>query len=237
MTHVGTRIKEARNAAKLSQSGLATQCGWQEMQTRISSYENNRTEPSYADLEKIARVLGVNPAWLAFGSNAVPQIRERPSWLADAEDTGPDGRYDAESDNHIALPYLNEADPTDPSSPAAVVEDLSGPRLRFNRITLRQADVPAESAVAARLVGNAMEPSLPHGSLVGIDTSQLQVTDGQLYAFDHGGILKVRVAYRLPGGLRLKAYNESEHPEEHLTGEDLKGIKILGRVFWYSVLL
>lgn len=238
MTNVGTRIREARKTARQSQAELASQCGWKDMQTRISSYEHNRTEPSYRDLEKIAHALGVNAAWLAFGQGpVVGQVQEPRPQIDEHAVAGEAGEsYAGEDTPLIAIPYLIESDPQNPAE-QTVSLDGNGAMLRFAKAALRKAGVPKEYAVAAHIQGNAMQPTLPDGALVGIDTSATKVTDGQLYALDHGGLLKVRVVYRIPGGLRLKAYNEAEHPEEHHTGEQLNNLRVLGRLFWYSVLL
>ncbi|GGX72030.1 helix-turn-helix domain-containing protein [Saccharospirillum salsuginis] len=238
MTNVGTRIRETRKKAKLSQAELASRCGWKEMQTRISSYEHNRTEPSYRDMEKIALALGVNASWLAFDQGPVTgQVREQRAEVDEHAVAGEtDDSYSSSADALIAIPYLVETD-TDKPADQTVTLDGNGPMLRFAKAALRRAGVPKEYAAAAHISGNAMAPYLPDGALVGVDTSTTKVTDGNLYAIDHGGLMKIRVAYRIPGGLRLKAYNDAEHPEERYTGDALTELRILGRVFWYSVLL
>jgi len=46
------------------------------------------------------------------------------------------------------------------------------------------------------------------------------------------------VLYKLPGGgLRLRSYNTDEYPDERLDAEQVKQVKVIGKVFWYSVLL
>ena len=83
-----------------------------------------------------------------------------------------------------------------------------------------------------------MEPVLPHGSTVGVDTSQTNVIDGKMYAINHDGMLRIKTLYKLPGGgLRLRSFNTAEWPDERYEGDDLKQIKVIGKVFWYSVLL
>ena len=83
-----------------------------------------------------------------------------------------------------------------------------------------------------------MEPVLPHGSTVGVDTSHTDIVDGKMYAINHDGMLRVKMLYKLPGGgIRLRSYNIDEWPDEHISLEQLKHIKIIGKVFWYSVLI
>ncbi len=80
-----------------------------------------------------------------------------------------------------------------------------------------------------------MEPVLPDGSTVGVNIGQTQVIDGKMYAIKHDGQLRVKVLYRIPGGgVRLRSFNQSEHPDESYTAEEMaeKSIEIIGRVFW-----
>ena len=83
-----------------------------------------------------------------------------------------------------------------------------------------------------------MEPILPHGATVGVDTSATNVIDGKMYAVNHDGMLRIKVLYNLPGGgLRLRSYNTDEYPDERLDADQVKQVKVIGKVFWYSVLL
>ncbi|MEN1395189.1 XRE family transcriptional regulator, partial [Pseudomonas aeruginosa] len=40
------------------------------------------------------------------------------------------------------------------------------------------------------------------------------------------------------GGIRLRSFNQAEYPDEEYSQEEMaeKGISVLGRVFWSSVL-
>jgi len=87
--------------------------------------------------------------------------------------------------------------------------------------------------------GNSMEPVLPDGSTVGVDQGATSVVDGKMYALNHGGQLRVKMLYRLPGGgIRMRSYNREEHRDEEYSAQDMidKEIVVLGRVFWSSVL-
>ena len=84
-----------------------------------------------------------------------------------------------------------------------------------------------------------MEPVLPDGSTVGVDQGTTTVSDGKMYAIDHGGQLRVKTLYRLPGGgVRMRSFNREEHPDEEYSLGDMQEheIVILGRVFWSSAL-
>lgn len=63
----GQRIRELREAKKLTQGQLAELCGWTG-QSRIGNYEQGTREPSRSDYIKLAKALGTSPAFLQFGA-------------------------------------------------------------------------------------------------------------------------------------------------------------------------
>lgn len=63
----GSRLKLARERAKLTQPQLAQKMGWAETQSRISQYENDKREPMLRDIERFAEILNISAAALAFG--------------------------------------------------------------------------------------------------------------------------------------------------------------------------
>ncbi|TXZ86119.1 helix-turn-helix transcriptional regulator, partial [Vibrio cholerae] len=115
-----------------------------------------------------------------------------------------------------------------------------GFRLRFAKSTLRRYNVDPENAVCVAITGDSMEPVLPNGSTVGIDCGDKTLIDGKIYAINHNGELFIKKLYRLPGGgLRIYSFNEIEYPPREYSQEQVaeQQISIVGRVFWYSVLL
>lgn len=140
--------------------------------------------------------------------------------------------------DEVELPFFKEVE-ISAGKGSAVMLETSGSKLRFGKRTLTRKGVSPEHAACAPVIGNSMEPVLPGGSTVGVDTSVTQIVDGKMYVIDHGGQLRVKVLYSLPGGgLRVRSYNSDEHPDERYDGEYVAGnIRIIGRVFWYSVLL
>lgn len=67
---IGDRMREARKALGLSQTGAAYRCGW-ESQSRVSMYERGQRSPDYDDLARIAAAYGVRQEWLLTGEKPV----------------------------------------------------------------------------------------------------------------------------------------------------------------------
>ncbi|MCG6541729.1 helix-turn-helix transcriptional regulator [Pseudomonas sp. KSR10] len=119
------------------------------------------------------------------------------------------------------------------------VQEIGGPKLRFSRSTMRQCGVDPEHAVFATNSGNSNHPLILHGATIGVDKGMTRVVDGEIYALDHDGLLRVKFLERLPGGgLRLKSYNHAEFKDEDFSFDQVmeQRIVILGRVFWWSTI-
>lgn len=118
-------------------------------------------------------------------------------------------------------------------------EVSSGPKLRFSRYSMRTAGVEPENAVFATNTGNSNAPLLLHGAAVGIDKGMTRIVEGELYALDHDGQLRIKFLQRLPGGgIRLHSFNHAEFPDEDYDADQVleQRITILGRLFWWSTL-
>lgn len=138
----------------------------------------------------------------------------------------------------VEVPMLKEKALSDGSGRMSVVEQGTA-KLAFSKNDLLSLDIDIANVACITVSGNSMEPVIPDGGRAGIDRGRTQIKDGDLFAIDHAGQLRVKVLYRTPrGGLRMRSFNRDEHPDEEYTAEDLRNehIKIVGRVFWYSVL-
>lgn len=119
-----------------------------------------------------------------------------------------------------------------------VAEVDYGYKLRFSKRTLSRLNIVPDNAVCIMVSGNSMEPQLPDGSTVGVDTGDKNIKDGKIYAINHGNMIRIKVLYKLPSGIRIRSYNQEEHPDETYTHQEMEeqNIFVIGRVFWSSVL-
>jgi phage repressor protein C with HTH and peptisase S24 domain len=116
--------------------------------------------------------------------------------------------------------------------------ETNGRTKKFVKAELKSLGVDISNSACATVRGDSMTPVLPHGSSVGVDMSDTKVKDGKMYAIDRGGMLYIKRLYKeANNGLRIFSYNKEEYPEERLTEDQAKGIKVIGRVFWYSALV
>lgn len=248
--NLSERMKAARKIAGLTQTELADKVGI--AQTAISQLESGKTHRS-TYLSQIARACGVSAYWLETGqgeqmlsSSELIQYKnylDRSELLASLQRLGQDADLDLTSvrndqapadDDEVEIPFLREVE-LSAGSGRTVIEQSATAKLRFGKSSLRAHNVQFDQAVGVIVSGNSMEPVLPDGSTAGVNTGQTTITDGKMYAIKHGGQLRVKVLYRLPGGgIRIRSLNSAEHPDESYTPEEMteNSIEIIGRVFW-----
>lgn len=160
-----------------------------------------------------------------------------PAAEANAELIGPMAGWDSSTplgDDEVAIPLYKEVELAAGGGATEVIE-VPGRLLRFAKSTLREAGVQEANAVCATIKGRSMERLIMDGATIGIDTGTKHIEDGEIYAFDQDGMLRVKYLYRLPGGgVRVRSENDDEFPDETLTTEQFASIRMLGWVFWWS---
>ena len=137
--------------------------------------------------------------------------------------------------DEYAVPFYQDVRLAAGNGFADDIEDYNNFKLRFSKATLRKQGVQYENAVCVIADGNSMEPVIPDGTTVGIDLGNKTIRDGKIYAINHGGLLRIKLLYNMPNEqVKIRSYNSEEHPDEIA---DLQDISVIGKVFWYSVLL
>lgn len=251
------RIRIARESAKLSKSDLARALGIS--RASVTAWESGGVKNLKNDhLFNLSRITGISAHWIATGKGA----RERESATTKVAYLPSSGHITDKPVNkpeHDELEFVGHMDAWDSETPLGPdevelplfrevevaagggrteVRENHGAKLRFARSTLARAGVDPANAACATVKGNSMERLIPDGTTIGVDTGSKDVRDGEIYAIDHDGMLRVKYLYRRPGGgLKVVSENSDEHPAEEYSAEEVaEQIRIIGRVFWWSVL-
>ena len=198
---------------------------------RILSGESK--DPRRSNVEKLGRALGEDlylSGMQADVSGHAPVKTYLLQGMSGWDDATP---LDADD---VEIPLFKEVELAAGNGSAHAIE-INGRKLRFSKATLKAAGVDAANAACATVSGNSMERLISDGATIGIDRGRTQIKDGEIYAIDHDGMLRVKYLYRMPGGgLRLRSENTSEHPDEVFAQEQAQRIRVLGWVFWWSTL-
>lgn len=115
-------------------------------------------------------------------------------------------------------------------------EDYNGFKLRFSKATLRRigARTDGSGVLCFPARGNSMEPNIPDGSTVAVNTDDKQIVDGKIYAINQDGWKRLKILYRVgPNRISIRSFNDVEHPAEEV---DLDKIEVIGRLFWTSTI-
>ncbi|MDH0896348.1 MULTISPECIES: S24 family peptidase [unclassified Pseudomonas] len=219
--------KAKMKTLKITQESLAERLGV--TQGAVAHWLSGRREPDLQTLGRLLEVLGLPPLQIGSGDSARVE--------ANAELIGMMSGWDSATplgDDEVAIPLYKEVEMAAGGGATEVVE-VPGRLLRFAKSTLREAGVLEQNAACATVSGRSMERLIMDGATIGIDRGTTHIIDGEIYAFDQDGMLRVKYLYRMPGGgLRIRSENDDEYPDEILTAEEAQSIRILGWVFWWS---
>ena len=200
---------------------------------------------SRESLDACAKRLGVSIKWLIngegdkFPENVISiskRMHDQSSNVDSFIELDPWDSKTPVNEDEVEVPFYMEVE-LSAGNGSEVHLETEGPKLRFSKSTLRRHGIDPTHAACVKVSGNSMEPVIPDGATVGIDTANTMIKDGDMYAIDWAGALFVKTLTRRPGGgLRIRSFNLDEYPDENLSPEEAKLVRVIGRVFWYSVL-
>lgn len=247
-------LAKKREDRSLTQDKIADLCGWSG-QSVVSQYLNGKIPLNINALSMFSNILGFSyedvsprlariikiPVLSDKSSTGLEDLDQAHVLTGKARPLIPIEEWDDKTPldpDEIELPFFKEVE-LSAGKGSEVMLETNGRKLRFGKRTLQKKGIDPSMAGCVPVNGNSMEPVLPDGSTVGVDTTATVVQDGKMYAIDHDGQLRVKLLYRLPSsGLRLRSYNTEEHPDERYEADYVRDhIRIIGKVFWYSVLL
>lgn len=253
MKSISEIIIESRKNAGLNQSELARRLSITPQS--VQAWESGRATPRASILSPLAHVLGIEPATLIAAILDNSDGDEREASLRLIRQAYDDRKAELEaplhneisvwdeetplSDDEVYVPFLKEVELSAGSGRFAIEENHTS-KLRFFKTDLRHNGVQFDNARCVSVTGNSMFPVLRDGATVGVNigkTSFSDVIDGEMYAINHSGQLRIKQVYRLPNGIRLRSFNRDDHPDEDYSFERIREeqISIIGHVFWWGM--
>ena len=85
-----------------------------------------------------------------------------------------------------------------------------------------------QNLVAVNVVGDSLEPDIPDGSLVLVDTTQKELKNGEVYVFDIDGDLLIKTIIHDFDGYIAKSRNDA-YPDIRLKKERVSTLNIVGK--------
>lgn len=230
-------MKIAMNSANVTQAALAEKVGVS--QAAIQKISSGKAKSSTKIVE-IAAALGVRPEWLGEQSGPMKDatLNQQPE-----SNIGPESEWGSVSAwdhttplpaDEVEVPFLRDIELA-AGDGSFSEDDYNGFKIRFSKATLRRvgADTSGKGVICFPAHGDSMEPIIPDGTTVAVDTGNKKVVDGKIYAINQDGLKRIKQLYRMPGGkLTIHSFNRDDDETA-----DEADVEIIGRVFWYSVIL
>lgn len=240
MNTFADRLNHAMSLAGMSNSRLGEIVGMSQPSIwKLTSGKSVTTRK----LVEIASALDVRPEWLSTGEG--PMRRDSLSRkVAETDQIPPKNHWgkvepwDSHTpirDDEVEIPFLKDIEFACGDG-RINDEDYNGFMLRFSKSTLRRvgANSDGSGVLCFPAAGDSMEPVIPDGTTVAVNTNDKRIVDGKIYAINEDGWKRIKQLYRTGSDtISVRSFNTSHPPED----KPLEKVEIIGRVFWYSVLL
>lgn len=210
METLAERLKAKREAMKLTQGGLATRAGLRN-QSIIGMLETGERKNS-SHLPAIAAALGVNVLWLQYGGSQ------------DESDPVPPG------DNRLPIRRAMFKISAGVSGYEIEYEHGDSEPIFMARRWFKENHYRPDKLLAIRVSGRSMEPSLYDGDLVIVNTEDVTLKDGQVFAANYDGELVIKRLKREAGHWHLSSDNQDKirFPDKRCSD----GCGLIGRIVY-----
>ncbi|WP_299001683.1 S24 family peptidase [uncultured Shewanella sp.] len=175
-------------------------------------------DPKLSIISKIANETGVDLNWLITGNS--DQIRTESSSLS----------IEKFDDIFSLIPSYNVRISTGhghfPSDEAV------NHHLAFRKRWLKHRGINPEKLAVVFAHGDSMEPTIQSGNSLLVNTEDVQLTDGSIFALRFGDELYAkRLQKRFDGSVELISDNK-EYKDQLVEKKDINELKIIGKVVW-----
>lgn len=225
MSTVGERIFELRNAKgkKMSRELLGEKIGVSK--TAIKNWEDGENSPKVEFLEELAKYFNVSFHWLATGEGSMePTILDKIRALDNVRvDYGDDDMGGIRIPIYDVYFCCGDGDCEE-----FAFEDIKGDRI-FPPHFFTDKGVKPENFKLVCAKNDSQKPYINEHDMVGIDISDREIKDGEMYAILLDGERMFKRIFREPGNvLRLHCYNP-DYPDKIVTAENHSSLVIVGR--------
>lgn len=211
-------VREARTSSNLTQTQLGEALGVSK--ANVSAWENGHHEPSWSQMLKIRSITGMP---LPIDDKTDNEL------LEDAEGVPPD----------FAMLRRLDVKASAGAGNLIFFESEKG-RLAFRRDFLRQCGVSEADAVVIYADGQSMEPRIPDGAVLLVDTSKIEMVSNEVHVIrlEHEILVK-RLRKEIGGGVWIVSDNpdKSKYPDILVTPDKEDLVSIIGRVLWMGARL
>ena len=216
-------IREVGSAEKLARmTGMSSRV--------IGQYAAGTSDPTRGKMVALAVAAGFNVLWLATGEG--PKRKEGfeekiPVQVSPREDADQSQERYAGTNGHDGA--------------TGTVESMwngsnqSVDYIHFKPEWIDKAlGTSSDHVVLIKVKGDSMEPTLSHGDIVLVDTTDSGLKNDSLYVLQSRDLLLVkRIQYKTDGTVLIKSDNKM-YESETISGDKMGQLDVVGRVVWYG---
>lgn len=225
-TPLGKRLRAVRAQIGIDdRDRFAEQSGISK--STIAHYERGDRTPDATMLERYRDKWGVDLNWLITGDGDMFKAK------AGSKQAQSMSLTDLDRPDFVTLPIYNEIRASaGPGATVPATEQADGV-VAFSRPFLRDQGANPERCSIIWARGDSMQPTIPDGSILVVDCSQTDVVNGCIYVLNvDDDLLVKRVRRRLDATIEIVSDN-SMYPPESLRAEQLRHLRVVGRVVYF----
>ena len=221
MSTLAERLKSSRKAARKTQAEVAEAVKMS--QPAYQALESGKNQKS-AFLPVIAKFLNVDAYWLTTG--------KEPDAFNEKDVMTPTVVSEEESNAFIWIDVVEAKFSCGVGEDIEFHFDVINGRFPFPPMFFKKKNVMPECMRIIFAKGDSMADMIKDGDYVGIDISQTEVIDGEIYAvyFAGEGMIK-QIFKEADGSLILHSHNQ-KYRDRVVSEENGANFKVIGRQFW-----
>lgn len=219
---VSDRIQQRMAELDLSQADLMRSTG--AARGTVSGWVNGSNNPSAKHIEALSKALKTTSHWLLTGEHSgsfhTDQVLETVAITDDMRD-------------HFVWIEVVEANFSCGEGESIEFHfDAINGKIPFPPSFLKDKNVTEQTMKIIKAKGDSMADFIKDGDLVGINLSQRNIIDGEIYAVYLAGEGMIKQIFKeADGSLILHSLNE-KYPDKVVTEENGKNFKVMGRQIW-----
>jgi len=219
---VSDRINKKMTELDLAQADLVR--GTKAARATVSGWVNGTNKPSAKHLDALAKTLKTTTSWILTGQDdssfdvhrvldpvvVTDELKDQFIWVDVVE-----ASFSCGSGESIEFHF-----------------DAINGKIPFPPTFLKDRNVTEQTMKIIKAKGDSMADFIKDGDLVGINLSQTDVIDGEIYAIYLAGEGMIKQVFKeADGSLVLHSLNE-KYRDKVVTEENGKNFKVIGRQIW-----
>ncbi|OOS05974.1 Phage repressor protein C, contains Cro/C1-type HTH and peptisase s24 domains [Moraxella cuniculi DSM 21768] len=224
------RLKQARKQAGLTQADTAKRIGM--AQGTYSALERGESK-STAKIVQIAELFGVNPQWLATGEGEQLTARARVDEIIARLPNGITHEEIEEWRDQAWVSFYDVRFCCGDGAGYAEFEPLKK-TLPFDNTFFHYRRINPKNFKMIYAVGDSMAPYINHGDAVGIDITDIEPREGEVYALFLDGDTMIKRIFKEGGGVLRLTSDNPQYKDKIIDESNGESLIIIGRVRYRS---